>query len=280
MNQSLARETTDDLIQIIQGTFYREVDRGVFYSDLNSLIHAITWPANWLKQHDLRMTANQYRTFILDRLGEIIIQGKQKSVMTSFPNKLLESIKEYIRRHGNELYNLLKRAGRAFKTAFADISQNPENSDHTVDILAQTHHFSHPDISLQRLSCLNFGSRIQAYFLYYSCSGNERARRARPTTKSNLLTRISPRSAARQSAVECVWLSPLILRNKGTKPDAFLELIVPRNNNDPSRGDCESLAIQVAVDSDCFAWRNGDIFVDDAVFQARSLSDTRPVKQY
>ena len=55
------------------------------------------------------------------------------------------AIKEYIRRHGNELYNLLKRAGRAIKTAFADISQNPENSDHTVDILAQTHHFSHPD---------------------------------------------------------------------------------------------------------------------------------------
>ena len=145
MNSSRARETTDDLIQIIQGTFYREVDRGVFYSDLRGLIYAITWPANWFKQHGLRMSANQYRTFILDRLGEIIIHGKQDSIMTGFPYQLLESIKEYIRRHGNELYNLLKRAGRAIKTAFADISQNPENSDHTVDILAQAHHFSHPD---------------------------------------------------------------------------------------------------------------------------------------
>ncbi len=144
MNSSPAKETTDDLLDIIQGTFYREVDRTVFYRDLKGLIYAITWPAKWMKERGLRMTAKRYERFILDRIAEVKEHSDPVTRSIYFPRYLLKCLQEHLAHQGDALYDELKHARNAVDLALQHTSKIQETDTHTIDILAHAHTLTRP----------------------------------------------------------------------------------------------------------------------------------------
>ena len=72
------------------------------------LLYALPWPAKWLDQRGLQVSAQQYETLITQRLKSIVHHGDRQRYECYFPRYLLKCLQDWFAHHGDELYEELK----------------------------------------------------------------------------------------------------------------------------------------------------------------------------
>ena len=106
MNKVLATEKL--LAQIKQNFYASGSSEKSFYADRRMLLYTLTWPAKWLDQRGLQVSAQQYERLITQRLKAIAQHGDPKRYQPYFPRYLLKCLQDWFAHHGDELYEELK----------------------------------------------------------------------------------------------------------------------------------------------------------------------------
>ena len=75
----------EPLLVTVRKGFYLNTDtnatdaKHTFHRDRRRLLHALSWPAHWLQQRNLIVTADHYRRIIERQLAEIVEHGDRAS---------------------------------------------------------------------------------------------------------------------------------------------------------------------------------------------------------
>ena len=133
------------LDQIHQRLYAHEQNPKRFHQDRRMLLYAITWPATWLEQRALPITAQHYEQLLTDRIDAIVTHGQPERYRDYVPAYLLKTIQQWFNHHGDTLYEQLKHIRNQLHSI--DILLNPNRSknrpEDIVTPLAQAHHILH-----------------------------------------------------------------------------------------------------------------------------------------
>jgi hypothetical protein len=115
-NETMAtNDVVESLLRNIRKNLYRHNDTH-FHQDRKRLISVITWTARWMEQRGLSTSPKAYYTLISQRIADIVEHGEPEKYAQYLPAYLLKTIQEYIRHHGDALYDKLKRIGNYLET--------------------------------------------------------------------------------------------------------------------------------------------------------------------
>ena len=132
---------TDKLLAQIKQNFYTcTLSDKAFYADRRMLLYALTWPASWLDQRGLSVSAQQYETLISQRLKAIAHYGDPKRYERYFPRYLLKCMQDWFAHHGDELYEELKHVRNHLHSIEALLQRcTSERAEDIVTPMAQAH---------------------------------------------------------------------------------------------------------------------------------------------
>jgi len=114
----LPEQLTESFLRHIRKQFYpagRDGDKR-FFQERRMLLQAITWPARWLDERVVRLTATRYKE-LLNTIISTIVRHGDVSKVRSFGRYLLHSIQEHMRHHGDEYYDV----GKASRSLVTDV---------------------------------------------------------------------------------------------------------------------------------------------------------------
>ena len=101
-------QPTEALLAQIKQRFYSSDSSGKrFYEDRRMLLYALSWPAKWLDQRGLQVSAQQYERLLTQRLKTIAQHGDSERYERYFPRYLLKCLQDWYAHHGDELYEEL-----------------------------------------------------------------------------------------------------------------------------------------------------------------------------
>lgn len=127
------------LLQTIGRRFYSHQPPEHFHRDRRMLLYALSWPAHWLQQRNLRLSASDYRQLIIQRLDAIAAHGQPALYLAYFPRYLLKCLQDHLHHHGEQLYEHIKHASYNLDLILRRLQELPPPPDQTVQTLCQLH---------------------------------------------------------------------------------------------------------------------------------------------
>jgi len=129
-------------LRSIRNQFYQGHEK-LFYQEKNLLMQAICWPARYLDERAVKISAERYKALLTDVIRTIKAKGQLGSVRS--PGRyLLHCVQEHMKHQGETYYD----AGKATRNAIDDFMmglKTPKRGaaipsvDSTVPALAETH---------------------------------------------------------------------------------------------------------------------------------------------
>ena len=139
---------TAEILDQIKKRFYHTTSYPQkYYQDQRMLLYAITWPAKWLEQRALTISAEQYKQLLFERLDDIAKHGQPSRYQDYFPAYLLKTIQRWFAHNAEALYHKLKH----IRNQLTDIqkwlqtARAPQPND-VVTPIAQAHQILHRQI--------------------------------------------------------------------------------------------------------------------------------------
>ena len=137
----LPEEITARFLRSIQNQFYK--DQGNFFHQEKSLLlQAIAYPARWLDDRSVAVSADRYIAMLTEIIRIINAHGNLARIHS--PGRyLLSAVQKHMLHHGEEYYEIGKATRNAFADAMAGLKPRADNAEKTADLtvstLAQTH---------------------------------------------------------------------------------------------------------------------------------------------
>lgn len=103
------RDVTLALVYAVRDQLYRDDQRHLFHGQLKDLKRAVTWPAKWMNEKALFVTAERYQEIILEQLQEIKRNGNTGSI-NYWPRYLLTCLQKHFIHQGERYYEEGKAA--------------------------------------------------------------------------------------------------------------------------------------------------------------------------
>ena len=136
------------LLRAVQQRFYPADPsaRARFYRDRSRLIHALCWPAAWLRERGLTCSNARYHALLIAQLDAITSHGDPRRYSAYFPTYLLKCLQEHFRHHGDALYDELKRVRNALDCLLTSPSfaARVQRDAGQLDVLATAHRLTRP----------------------------------------------------------------------------------------------------------------------------------------
>lgn len=114
----------------------------LFFQENNLLLQAIAYPARWLDDRGVAISAARY-TKMLTEIIRIIKAHGNLTAMRSPARYLLHAVQEHMKHHGEDYYEIGKATRNAFEDAINGLKSRAKSAektaDSTVSTLAQTH---------------------------------------------------------------------------------------------------------------------------------------------
>ncbi len=130
-------ELSEMLLGVLRDQFYRNDAKG-FYQERNLLLQAATFPAKWLDERKVRLSAARYREILAGIIRGIKRCGT-KGEIRRFSVYLLHCIQEHMRHHGEDYYDEGKRTRQAIEEVMHGLRKSAPQIDSTVPVLAEVH---------------------------------------------------------------------------------------------------------------------------------------------
>jgi hypothetical protein len=132
---------TEELLAHIRKRFYAPPTQyPLFHRDRRMLLYSITWPAQWMDQRGLPITAQTYQKLLTQRIEDIAKHGEPARYQAYFPRYLLKCIQDWFAHHGDDLYNELKHVRNQLCGIEALLRQQPNQSaDDLASPIAAAH---------------------------------------------------------------------------------------------------------------------------------------------
>jgi hypothetical protein len=142
-------ELLEELLGEVKRRFYPSDDprrRAHYYRDRRHLIHALCWPAAWLRHRGLTCSHPHYRQLLRAQLHAIGTHGDPRHYSAYFPSYLLKCLQDHFRHHGDELYEQLKHVRNALDRLLAssDFAARAQRHAEQLDVLAAAHRLTQP----------------------------------------------------------------------------------------------------------------------------------------
>lgn len=133
----------EQLLGVINKTFYGKLPPKKFFQDRNVLLLAVTWPANWLKERGITWSAERYFRTLREILTGIREHGATGEIKY-FAGYLLKCVQDHFAHNGdtyceqgkNTLHAWERALGRATGAAGAPARRAAEQA---IDVLAEAH---------------------------------------------------------------------------------------------------------------------------------------------
>jgi hypothetical protein len=132
-----ASEIMDEALASIRQMFYQGADKE-FYQDLTFLRQAVTFPASWLDQRAVGLSAPRYREVFQAILAGVRRFGRTKKVRR-FSVYLLHCVQEHMHHHGEEYYDEGKRLRSTINDVLLGLKKGTSSTDSPVAVLAEVH---------------------------------------------------------------------------------------------------------------------------------------------
>lgn len=136
--------TTEILDQIKKRFYHTSTYPEIYYKDQRMLLYAITWPAKWLEERALTISADQYQELLCQRLDDIAKHGQPNRYQQYFPAYLLKTIQRWFAHNGEALYHKLKHIRNQLSgiEKWIQTCRPPQRED-IVKPMAQAHQILH-----------------------------------------------------------------------------------------------------------------------------------------
>jgi hypothetical protein len=138
-------ELTERFLRSLRHQFYKGRDK-LYFQERNLLLQAICWPARYLDERAVRISAERYQSILTTVIRTINTHGNLAQVR-SLGRYLLHAVQEHMRHHGEDYYEI----GKATRNALDDVMRGlrPQerlgreaaaihSGDSTVPVLAET----------------------------------------------------------------------------------------------------------------------------------------------
>jgi hypothetical protein len=143
------RAALEALLCAVQQRFYPTGDparRAQLHRDRRHLIHALCWPAAWLRQRGLTCSQQRYHALLVTQLDAISTHGDPRRYSAYFPAYLLKCLQDHFRHHGDTLYDELKHLRNALDRILASpaLAARVQHHAEHLDLLATAHRLTRP----------------------------------------------------------------------------------------------------------------------------------------
>jgi len=139
-----AKETMEALLAQVRQRFYMAAGETLFHRDRKALVYALSWPAGWMRERQLRPAQRRYRELVERSLADIALHGDQERWGKYFPRYLLKCLQDRFRYRHDELYFELKRASNALELLALSGKAQAQASQGAIDALARVHEIVAP----------------------------------------------------------------------------------------------------------------------------------------
>lgn len=139
-----AKETMEALLAQVRQRFYMAEGDALFHRDRKALIYALSWPAGWMRERQLRPTQRRYRELVERSLADIALHGDPERWGKYFPRYLLKCLQDRFRHRYDELYFELKSASNALDLLALRGKAQARASQGAIDALARVHEIVAP----------------------------------------------------------------------------------------------------------------------------------------
>ena len=146
MSAALPDQLTARFLRSLKNQFYQGREKH-FYQEKNLLLQAICYPALWLDQRAVRISAKRYLEILTEIIRTINAHGNLAQVR-SMGRYLLHAVQTHMQHHGEDYYEI----GKATRNALDDVMRGlrPQSrlsreaaaiqaGDSTVAALAEAH---------------------------------------------------------------------------------------------------------------------------------------------
>lgn len=162
--QDIPSQLTQKILSQVRTRFYQKQPDEQFFRDRKMLIHAVSWPAIWLKQRALHISHQRYYHIICQRLDDIKKHADGQTLQYAyFPRYLLKCLQNHFLFQGDRIYDELKHIRFTLEIILEKIPQQKtqeiKNQQNLIDILAQAHRLTKPTKSTK-----NSDNKKQTYF--------------------------------------------------------------------------------------------------------------------
>lgn len=130
----IPQQLTDSFLRRIRKQFYGGRDKA-FFQERRMLLQALTWPARYLDDRAVHLTARQYQDLLNKIIGTIVREGDLPKIK-HVGAYLLHCVQEHMRHHGDEYYELGKSIREGIATVMRKLTPGPTDPQ-TEPITAQ-----------------------------------------------------------------------------------------------------------------------------------------------
>ncbi|MDD5349267.1 MAG: hypothetical protein PHQ12_03555 [Chthoniobacteraceae bacterium] len=144
MSTNLPEQLVNRFLRSIQHQFYKAPHQKLFFQERNLLLQAICWPARYLDDRAVKISATRYTALLTGIIHTINEHGNLAAVRS--PGRyLLKAVQEHMQHHGEDYYQVGKRTRDAIDDIMHGLKPRVEGAeiqsadDSTVPALAETH---------------------------------------------------------------------------------------------------------------------------------------------
>jgi hypothetical protein len=122
---------------VIRETFYK--GNQAWFKDQHFIRQrVVTYPAQWLDSRGVTLQPERYKEVLLEIIRTIKLNGNTETVVY-WPRYLLHCVQQYLKHHGEELYEEGKSIRSAVDLAMTHVSNSQRAQPDVVSGIAQVH---------------------------------------------------------------------------------------------------------------------------------------------
>ena len=135
--QQTPEEIISHIMLVIRSTFYQ--GNPAWFKDQHFIKkRVVTYPAQWLDSRGVTLQPERYKAVLIEIIRTIKLNGNTESVIY-WPRYLLHCVQQYLKHHGEELYEEGKSIRSALDLAMTHLTHCQQRQPDVVAGIAQVH---------------------------------------------------------------------------------------------------------------------------------------------